>query len=963
MTAEPLRPRIELNVDGIPAELKALRHWVAYRLLPPKKPGGKPRKVPVDPRTGGNASSTDPKSWGTFEEAIAAMRRYSLAGIGFCFEGSGYVGIDLDGCCDPESGVLSDDAQAIVKQFETYTEYSPTGTGLHLLAKGTLSGRGRKRGWIEIYCEGRFFTMTGVVPPDSRGTIADAQPQIDQFYDSLGRKDKSKQERREEVAKDLDEEQVIERAMRAKNSAKFMRLWTGDTTGYASASEADLALCCILAFWTGKNAELMDRLFRRSGLMRDKWDERHGADTYGGMTLGAAIESTRDVYDPFNRPSYRPGDTDEGERPQIVLNGALGPELFEASQAVLLRAHPPVVFQRDTLLVRVARVLDYNADGIKRKGNALFITPLDPTMLVLLLTELADWVRIEKGKIFKVDCPTKVAATLLAASGHWRLPPLLGVVEAPTLRSDGSVIDVPGYDPATALYAEFGGMPFAPLLEKPTPEHAKAELEFILSFIAKFPFVAESDRSAVVAAILTALIRRMLPTAPMFAFRATTMSAGKTLLADVISIIATGRPCALLTQGKDETEDQKRMLALLIAGDLVVNIDNVERPLGGADICAVLTGGMYQSRLLGASKIVKVPTRTLFVATGNNMVIEGDLISRVVVSDLDPRVERAELREFEGDLREEILQNRALLIRAGLTILRAYRIAGRPKITMPAFGRFERWSQEVRAPLMWLGMPDPLLGVERLRDQDPVTSRLRALLYAWRDTLGEEPYTVAGVVKRAKEEASTLCDAIEEAIGSAVAKQAFGIYLRRYANRVVDGLRIVRYDASRGVARWRVEELLRGTCGTSHTQEERDENQGGKGFNDESWAASTGVENVPQVPRPEPCSTDDPLTGRTERRFAESDLREVGPPSPLAPPCSVTSRARGEQGGEAARGRRCFLCSGTRFWRLRGGTSEICGSCNAPMVAAEEVVWLSDPPPGADQVPSPLECDTAPEAP
>ncbi len=952
MTADstPLRPRVELNVDGIPAELKPLPRWVAYRMTPPKKEGGKPGKVPVDPRTGGNASSTDPKSWGTFDEALAAMKRYDLAGIGFMFEGSGYVGIDLDGCCDPESGEMTDAAKAIVERFDTFTEYSPTATGLHLFLKGTLPGKGKHKGWIEVYNAGRFFTMTGVSVVGTPTGCANSQPAIDDFYEELCTKGKTREERRAEVAQEVDEEQVIEKAIRAKNGAKFLRLWTGDLSGYASASEADSALCCLLAFWTRKNAQMIDSLFRRSPLMRDKWDERHGAQTYGQMTIDSAIEKTSQVYDPQNAPAYRVDHTEAGDgRPYIVLNGALSPELHVAAQRVLAAAKPPVIFQRDRMLVRVARVPDFNADGIERKGDAVFITPLDAPMLELVLTEAADWIRIVKGEAVKVDCPSKVAVTLLSAHGSWKLPALLGVVEAPTLRPDGSCLDRPGYDPATTLYAEFSGMEFPPLLDRPTRENALAALEYILSFISRFPFVAESDRATIVAVILTALIRRMLRTAPLFALRATTMSAGKTLLADVVSIIATGRSCAVMTQGKDETEDQKRMLSLLIGGDLVVNIDNVERPLGGADLCAVLTEEMYQSRLLGASKMVKVPTRTLFIATGNNLVIEGDLISRVGVCDLDPKVERAEQREFEGNLREEILKNRAMLVRAGLTILRAYRVAGRPKVKISAFGRFEQWSMDVRASLVWLGMDDPLLGVERLRDQDPVQSRLRAILHTWWEALRDQPTSVGELMRTAKGGADGLREAIEEAVGTqhgSVSAQSLGIYLRKFANRIVDGMRLVRHDQLRGVARWRVEEVSGGTCGTSQAGVQKDKNQEAEGYAGQFSGFGEAAWEVPQVPPNGTSATPQPCAHASERGFSSNVAGELDPLCSSPPPLPVTSLAEGSDANQGQRGgasdRRCRLCNRTRFWRRSNGTEVVCGTCYPPTIPTDHVEWLDD---------------------
>lgn len=431
--------------------------------------------------------------------------------------------------------------------------------------------------------------------------------------------------------------------------------------------------------------------------MRDKWDEQHGDLTYGQMTVQRAIELTSAVYEP-KKGKRQLERSEETQRLQIMVTCALIPELFDAAQAVLSSLEPPEVFQRDKLLVRIARLPEaIDADGIKRPKGALQITLVDHVYLSLLLTERADWSQAAQGHVGTVNAPMIMCKTVLSAAGRWSMPPLLGLLEAPTLLADGRYVQTPGYDRATGLFLDTGGVEFGDLPANPTREDALAALETLKAPFSQFPFVHESDRATLVAAILTALIRRRLPTAPLFAFRARMMATGKTLLVDAISIIATGRGCSVITQGKDEAEDQKRMLSILLAGDLVVSIDNIERPLGGADLCAILTGESYQGRVLGVSKMAKASTRVLFCATGNNMVIEGDLISRVLPCDLDAQCERPEEREFEDDFRQQLIAKRPALVRAALTVLRAYQVAGRPKLGLRTFGRFEEWSAADRA--------------------------------------------------------------------------------------------------------------------------------------------------------------------------------------------------------------------------------------------------------------------------
>jgi hypothetical protein len=180
------------------------------------------------------------------------------------------------------------------------------------------------------------------------------------------------------------------------------------------------------------------------------------------------------------------------------------------------------------------------------------------------------------------------------------------------------------------------------------------------------------------AAILTALIRPSLRTSPMFAFRAAKMGSGKSLLADIVSLIAAGRQAAVMSQGADENEDKKRMLPILAEGDPVAVIDNIERPFGSAALCSILTQTTWRDRVLGKSQTLSLPTaNTTWIATGNNIVFEGDITTRTLVCDLDPRCERPEERKFEVNLHRYIPEHRLDLVVAGLTVLRAYH-CGRP---------------------------------------------------------------------------------------------------------------------------------------------------------------------------------------------------------------------------------------------------------------------------------------------
>lgn len=292
---------------SFPKELTALPQWICWRLEPDPK-GDKPRKVPYDPKTGRKASSTNPATWATLPEAEAACARYTFTGLGFVFtEESNIVGVDIDHCREAD-GSLNDTACAILEKYPSYTEISPSGTGLHIFYYGAMPGKGNKNSatGVEMYATGRYFTMTGQRLDGTPEDIADGAAALPWIHEAfLAKKCKPRAAKTTRKTVRLADEQVLEKARAASGGEDFADLWEGRWKDkYGSQSEADLALCCALAFWTGKDAEQMDRLFRQSALLREKWDNIHHADgsTYGAETIRQAIARTEQTYSPEGEP-------------------------------------------------------------------------------------------------------------------------------------------------------------------------------------------------------------------------------------------------------------------------------------------------------------------------------------------------------------------------------------------------------------------------------------------------------------------------------------------------------------------------------------------------------------------------------------------------------------------------------------------------------------------------------------
>jgi putative DNA primase/helicase len=300
--------RAALNPDGIPAELKCIPHWVCWRY---EFRNNKWTKPPYQ-ADGHRADVSKPATWTDYETALAAWQSGDFAGIGFVLTADiRIVGGDLDHVLKPDSGELDPKAADIVAMLPTYCEVSPSGSGLRILALGTLPPGRRRKGNVEFYDAGRYLTVMGN-RFNGHDALAECTVELATVHALMfGAPAKSKDDPTERERKgnapppvdtgfDLDDAALLNKARNARNGAEFSRLYdAGDTSGFnGDHSAADLALCNSLAFWTDRDAARMDRMFRQSGLFRPKWDVVHHSDgsTYGQATIGKAIADCRETY-------------------------------------------------------------------------------------------------------------------------------------------------------------------------------------------------------------------------------------------------------------------------------------------------------------------------------------------------------------------------------------------------------------------------------------------------------------------------------------------------------------------------------------------------------------------------------------------------------------------------------------------------------------------------------------------
>ena len=281
---------MQFNLDAVPDDLKRWRQWVVWRFV---QRGEKRTKPPFCPTTGRLASVDNPDTWASFEQACQAFSKGQYTGLAFILTPwDPFVGIDLDHAV--EEGRITLWAQSIIDHFGSYTEWSPSHTGVHIWIRGSLPGPRRRKGSIEMYQDFRSLTLTGWHLEGTPLQIGQRQEEMEDYYRHLFPPEEPRQlspSAPPQLPTNMSDADLLERAMRARNGFRFARLWAGDTEQHKDHSSADLALCGYLAFWTRGDAARIDRLFRQSGLMRSKWDQIHysNGDTYGQRTITLAL--------------------------------------------------------------------------------------------------------------------------------------------------------------------------------------------------------------------------------------------------------------------------------------------------------------------------------------------------------------------------------------------------------------------------------------------------------------------------------------------------------------------------------------------------------------------------------------------------------------------------------------------------------------------------------------------------
>jgi phage/plasmid primase-like uncharacterized protein len=477
------------------------------------------------------------------------------------------------------------------------------------------------------------------------------------------------------------------------------------------------------------------------------------------------------------------------------------------------------IFQRLGQTVRIVRYIKSLKDEnspIQRDNGALMVIGADETWIVKILSEQFLWTKLDKrsNKPEPVDFPEKAARFILSNRGA-NLPVLTGFIGAPTLQKNGTILDVPSYDPVSGLFFDPCGTSFPPICHHPTQPDAETALCQLKDLLKDFRFDGDVSFSVAIAELMTGVIRRSIDYAPVFGNNAPEAGSGKSLLGDVASIIATGNCCTCISPAKTEEEMRKRLASVLIGGDPIICIDNLSEAFESDSMCSIITSQYWQERMLGTNTNVQIPTNALFIFTGNNLTFKGDMCSRVAMCNIDPGVESPGERIFDRDLRKYTAEHRGELVAAILTIIRAYIVAGCPDQKILPFRLFSEWSRWIRSPLVWLGMKDPYESTKHVTDIDPVRNELATLFAAW-SKLPSLSFSVKQLLNivtnpTRRDEDDNIQDLYEILLDfssdgkGGISPSKLGNKLRQVKGRIVNGycLEAAGKD-SRGAATWKI---------------------------------------------------------------------------------------------------------------------------------------------------------------
>ena len=406
------------------------------------------------------------------------------------------------------------------------------------------------------------------------------------------------------------------------------------------------------------------------------------------------------------------------------------------------------------VLRRSPDIFDFGEEMV-RVGQVGALHPLNEHSLRYVaggLTQFWQMKKLHQGGAEEVlrDPPPQVCQNALSLRADRELKRLTGVITAPTLRPDGTVLDSPGYDFQTHLLLDMMGTPTT-IPTSPTRDQALAALEQLWRPFNDFPFCSNLDRAVHLAALLTTAVRSSLPSAPGFAYDAPIQGSGKTLLARCDGVLVQGTEPSVWphTTGRDDEEVRKRIFTILRSGSRVLIWDNVVGSFDSPSMAACMTSPTMTDRILGQSNSSTVPNRLMVILTGNNLTLKGEMPRRILVCRIDPGTEKPFARSFDLDPYLYCRTNRLNMITAALTLIRAMLTHGCETKITGRLASFEGWDSWIRHSVIFANEMKPgMFGdvmdvIQANQSADPDQEALAGLLASWEKEYGTKAVTVS----------------------------------------------------------------------------------------------------------------------------------------------------------------------------------------------------------------------------
>jgi putative DNA primase/helicase len=508
-------------------------------------------------------------------------------------------------------------------------------------------------------------------------------------------------------------------------------------------------------------------------------------------------------------------------------------EMVERTEKALVRAGAEIYQNRDRLVrpVRVEMLAAPPAGSNKtRMTSVATLEKITEPWLKSVTTRDVDFFRWKGQKREGIGVPSDVAKAMLSRFGLWEFPTVTGVITAPTLRPDGTVLSKVGWDSETGLLL-LGPLPaMPPISDEPTKDDARKAIGILDGLLTEFPFVDLGSRSAALSALITPTVRGALKCVPGHSTSSPEPGSGKSYLGDLSSGIANGDAMPILATGSQKEELEKRIDAQVLAGICLWCLDNVTMPIGGDAICQAIERPLYGARVLSKSETKTVRNTWSIFINGNALKIKNDATRRILRIGLDAKQEKPEYRKFKYNPYLSVLADRGRYLWAALTVVRAYIVAGKPG-RLPWIGEpFSAWSDLVRSALVWLDYEDPFVTTEATRQNDPDRQSRAAMLQAILLAYGDDPdqaRTANEMIEDGKrgtilpigakssrdatysDNAKGLMVAIEDYLGGrGIGSQHLGNKFGKDQGRITDGLKLcTSYDKKNKVNFWFVEKV------------------------------------------------------------------------------------------------------------------------------------------------------------